>query len=46
MTADPDATPEEDREPHPRGTLLLGLIFLVLLAGAWLLMYFTLLSRG
>lgn len=46
MSGPADPTPEEDREPHPRGTLLLGVLFLILLAAAWLVMYFTLLSRG
>lgn len=33
-------------EAPPRGTLLLAVLFLVVLAGAWWLMYFVLIERG
>lgn len=38
-------TAEADEAP-PRGTLLLSVLFLVVLAGAWWLMYFVLIERG
>ncbi len=38
--------PAAGDEPHPKGTLLLSVVFLVALAGAWLLMYVTLLERS
>lgn len=43
---DADAVPATEDEHHPKGTLLLSVVFLVVLAGAWLLMYITLLERS
>lgn len=36
----------DDAEPHPKGTLLLGVLFLILLAGMWFAMYVTLIGRS
>lgn len=40
-----DDAADADEAP-PRGTLLLSVLFLVVLAGAWWLMYFVLIERG
>lgn len=44
--ADEAAEAAEADEAPPRGTLLLAVLFLVVLAGAWWLMYFVLIERG
>ena len=41
-----EAEAGDEAEPHPKGTLLLGVVFLLVLSGAWLLMYFTLIERS
>lgn len=45
-TAEGAANGTEADEAPPRGTLLLSVLFLVVLAGAWWLMYFVLIERG
>lgn len=42
------ATQEAGSEPeeHPRGTMLLSLLFLMLLVGMWFSVYFMLLEQG
>lgn len=41
-----DAELDAAEEPHPKGTFLLSIVFLLVLAGAWLLMYITLIERS
>lgn len=41
-----DDAPPEEGEGHPRGTLVLSGLFIVLMAATWLFMYFTLLARS
>ena len=40
----PDLTPAE-QEPNASGTVFLMVLFLMAIAGLWLIMYFTLLNR-
>ncbi len=41
------ATDDHDEvESHPKGALLLGALFVVLLAATWLYSYFTLITRS
>lgn len=37
--------PDHDEEPDVRGTVFLMVIFLMLMVGMWVLMYFQLLNR-
>lgn len=43
--AAPGAPPAEDPEPETTGTLFLMVIFLMLIAGVWVLVYRLLLER-
>lgn len=43
---DPKASPpQRDDEPNASGTLFIMVVFLMALAGMWLIMYFRLLER-
>ncbi len=46
-TASDEAAPDgADPEGHPKGTLVLSALFIVLMAGTWLFAYFTMIARS
>lgn len=50
-TGAPDRAPDtdapvDDVEGHPRGTLVLSALFLMLMAATWMFVYFTMIARS
>lgn len=43
---DPSGHAEAEAEPHPKGTLLLGGLFVLLMAAMWIFAYFTMIVRS
>lgn len=42
----PEGADDADPEGHPKGTLVLSALFIVLMAGTWLFAYFTMIVRS
>ena len=45
MSGDESGAPESEQELHPKGTFVLMLLFLALIAAMWIWMYITLVTR-